>query len=152
METVLQWIPCHCGILGNEKADELAKKGTFILQLTQRKIPLRSAVRLIKNKLKVSYEKQVDDSTIHKNWIQGIHDIPDNPRYMAVAAFRLLTGHDCLAKHLYRFGIFRSPSCVLCRESAEMDGDHLLKCAALSGRDVYARYWTCRRLMMQMNF
>ena len=152
VETVLQWIPSHCGIFGNEKADELAKKGTYILQSTQREIPLGSAVRLIKNMLKVRYEKQVTDSTSHKNWIQGIHDIPDNPRYKAVAAFRLLTGHDCLAKHLNRFGIFGSPNCVLCRETVDMDGDHLLKCAVLSGRDVYARYWNCRRLMMQMNF
>ena len=29
---IMQWIPSHCGILGNEKADGLAKKGTEILQ------------------------------------------------------------------------------------------------------------------------
>ncbi|XP_015911532.2 uncharacterized protein [Parasteatoda tepidariorum] len=28
----LQWIPSHCGISGNEKADALAKKGCFINQ------------------------------------------------------------------------------------------------------------------------
>lgn len=152
VETVLQWIPSHCGIYGNEKADELAKKGTLILQTTQREIPQGSAVRLIKSKLKARYEKQVADSTRNKNWFQGIHDIPDNPRYKAVAAFRLHTGHDCLAKHLHRFGISGSPNCILCRRTVEMDRDHLLECTALSGRDVYARYWNCRRLMMQLNF
>ena len=30
---VLQWIPAHCGILGNERADRLAKSGSKQLQL-----------------------------------------------------------------------------------------------------------------------
>ena len=29
---VLQWIPAHCGISGNEKADELAKRGANMQQ------------------------------------------------------------------------------------------------------------------------
>ncbi|GBO19768.1 hypothetical protein AVEN_89254-1 [Araneus ventricosus] len=34
---------------------------------------------------------------------------PDKPRRDAVAAFRLTTGHDCLAAHLHRLGIFTGP-------------------------------------------
>ena len=34
-EVVLQWIPGHCNIFGNEVADELAKKGSELEQIHQ---------------------------------------------------------------------------------------------------------------------
>jgi hypothetical protein len=40
----------------------------------------------------------------HKSWdkiIKNRHIIPDFPREDAVATFRLITAHDCLAAHLH---------------------------------------------------
>ncbi|GFT75428.1 hypothetical protein TNCV_3394191 [Trichonephila clavipes] len=42
------------------------------------------------------------------------HGIPSSPRAAAVAKFRLLTGHDRLCAHLFRFNLVTSPICVLC--------------------------------------
>jgi hypothetical protein len=47
----------------------------------------------------------------------------------AMAIFRLITGHDYFAAHLYRLLLYLSPVCVLCREeNSIMNQDHL-KCS-----------------------
>ncbi|GFV42614.1 uncharacterized protein LOC103524116 [Trichonephila clavipes] len=48
-----------------------------------------------------------------KPWKKS-HGIPSSSRAAAVAKFRLLTGHDCLCAHLFRFNLVTSPICVLC--------------------------------------
>ncbi|GFV60396.1 uncharacterized protein LOC103524116 [Trichonephila clavipes] len=45
---VFQWVPSHCGLWGNERADFLAKKGTVILQNFRRDLTLHSAKLEIK--------------------------------------------------------------------------------------------------------
>ncbi|GBM32017.1 hypothetical protein AVEN_161811-1 [Araneus ventricosus] len=66
--------------------------------------------------------------------------VPDKPRRDAVAAFRLTTGHDCLAAHLHRLGIFTDPFRPLRDSGEEMERDHLLRCGALQGcRDIGKR-------------
>ena len=45
---VLQWIPAHCGISGNEKADELAKRGAN-MQQENLPITIKQKKTIIKN-------------------------------------------------------------------------------------------------------
>ncbi|GFT32268.1 hypothetical protein NPIL_632581 [Nephila pilipes] len=59
-------------------------------------------------------------------------DIPYKPRWKAEAAFRLFTGHDCLAAHLNRNGILAEAACPLCEKRNEpMDKYHLHTCKSL---------------------
>ncbi|GFW86416.1 uncharacterized protein TNCV_4332001 [Trichonephila clavipes] len=58
------------------------------------------------------------------------HGIPSS-RAAAVAKFRLLTGHDCLCAHLFRFNLVTSPICVLCDTGQDMTTAHLDECSAL---------------------
>ncbi|GFV67737.1 uncharacterized protein LOC103524116 [Trichonephila clavipes] len=102
---VFQWVPSHCGLWGNERADFLAKKGT--------------ASRVARDK---------PWSTLCKK----SHGIPSSPRAAAVAKFRLLTGHDCLCAHLFRFNLVTSPICVLCDTGQDMTAAHLDECSALN--------------------
>ncbi|GFY29664.1 uncharacterized protein LOC103524116 [Trichonephila clavipes] len=122
---VFQWVPSHCGLWGNERADFLAKKESFRL----------TASRVARD----------------KPWsilCKKSHGIPSSPRAAAVAKFRLLTGHDCLCAHLFRFNIVTSPICVLCDTGQDMTAAHLNECSALNDLNcIVKRYWRARCLM-----
>ncbi|KAJ4434320.1 hypothetical protein ANN_22877 [Periplaneta americana] len=78
--------------------------------------------------------------------------IPDLPRKSSVAAFRLATGHDCLAKHLHRIGIYQSPNCPLCNSNQEMDSEHLKICASVADHDnIFEKYWSARGQMILLS-
>ena len=49
---VLQWIPAHCGISGNEKAVELAKRGAN-MQQENLPITIMQKKRIMKNMFRV---------------------------------------------------------------------------------------------------
>ncbi|GFT10784.1 uncharacterized protein LOC103524116 [Trichonephila clavipes] len=76
------------------------------------------------------------------------HGIPSSPRAAAVAKFRLLTGHDCLCAHLFRFNLVTSPIYVLCDTGQDMTAAHLDECSALNDFNcIVKRYWRARCLM-----
>ncbi|GFW50831.1 uncharacterized protein LOC103524116 [Trichonephila clavipes] len=103
---VFQWVPSHCGLWGNERADILAKKGTGILQNFRRDLTLHSAKLEIKRIFRESFPLTASRVARDKPWCtlcKKSHGIPSSPRAAAVAKFRLLTGHDCLCAHLFRF-------------------------------------------------
>ncbi|GFT68265.1 uncharacterized protein TNCV_658901 [Trichonephila clavipes] len=60
------------------------------------------------------------------------HGIPSSPHAAAVAKFRLLTGHDCICAHLFRFNLVTSPICVLCDTGQDMTAAHLDECSTLN--------------------
>ncbi|GFS95844.1 uncharacterized protein LOC103524116 [Trichonephila clavipes] len=109
---VLQWVPSHCGLWGNERADFLAKKGTGILQNFRRDPILHSAKLEIKRIFRESFRLTASRVARDKPWstlCKKSHGIPRSPRAAAVAKFRLLTGHDCLCAHRFRFNLVTSP-------------------------------------------
>ena len=83
---VLQWIPAHCGIKGNDHADILAKQGA---NMEQEKLPIT-----LKQK-----------KTIMENMFRA-KKIPDNyhtlDRAGHVTLIRLRTGHNRLNSHMHR--------------------------------------------------
>ncbi|KAJ4435632.1 hypothetical protein ANN_18248, partial [Periplaneta americana] len=134
---VFQRIPSHCGILGNENADALAKKGSTATYRPVTKSTYYSVKRFIKSAYLDLNKQYLITQSQGKKW-NSLHQnpqlIPDLPRKSSVAAFRLATGHDCLAKHLHRIGIYQSPICQLCNSNQEMDSEHLKICASVAER------------------
>ncbi|KAJ4441389.1 hypothetical protein ANN_11244 [Periplaneta americana] len=148
---VFQWIPSHCGILGNENADALAKKGSTATFRPVTKSTYYSVKRFIKSTYLDFNKQNLITQSQGKKW-NSLHQnpqlIPDLPRKSSVAAFILATGHDCLAKHLHRIGIYQSPNCPLCNSNQEMDSEHLKICASLAGHDnIFEKYWSARGQM-----
>ena len=141
---VLQWIPSHCGITGNERADELAKRGTEIMQTAMRKTPYYTAATIIRNAINNEHHKSITNRTQSSTWKDKLITVPDWPRRESVAKFRMSTGHDCLAGHLHRFGIYESPLCNLCNQNHIMDAEHLMNCPALRKPTSWERYWEAR--------
>ncbi|GFX24818.1 uncharacterized protein LOC103524116 [Trichonephila clavipes] len=148
---VFQWVPSHCGLWGNETADFLAKKGTGILQNFRRDLTLHSAKLEIKRIFRESFRLTASRVARDKPWstlCKKSHGIPSSSRAAAVAKFRLLTGHDCLCAHLFRFNLVTSPICVLCDTGQDMTAAHLDECSALNDLNcIVKRYWRARCLM-----
>ncbi|GFT77616.1 uncharacterized protein LOC103524116 [Trichonephila clavipes] len=132
---VFQWVPSHCGLWGNERADFLAKKGTGIFQNFRRDLTLHSAKLEIKRIFRESFRLTANRVARDKPWstlCKKSHGVPSSPRAAAVAKFRLLTGHDCLCAHLFCFNLVTSPICVLCDTGQDMTAAHLDECSALN--------------------
>ncbi|GFU80133.1 uncharacterized protein TNCV_580131 [Trichonephila clavipes] len=128
-------VPSYCGLWGNERADVLAKKGTGVLQNFRRDLTLHSAKLEIKRIFRESFRLTASRVVREKPWstlCKKSHGIPSSPRAAAVAKFRLLTGHDCLCAHLFRFNLVTSPICVLCDTAQDMTAAHLDECSALN--------------------
>ena len=109
-QTVLQWIPSHCGVEGNEKADLLAKAGAEQAQ-ENNAISMKEMNTIIKSLYKPSQKKD------------AYHQLS---RTEQVILFRLRTGHNRLNKHLHRkLRVVPSPMCPCGR--SEQDTTHILQ-------------------------
>ncbi|GBM44039.1 hypothetical protein AVEN_223166-1 [Araneus ventricosus] len=92
--------------------------------------------------------RDLQTRTALKSWRRvSRSSIPDKPRRDGVAAFRLTTGHDCLAAYLHRLDISTEPFCPLCDSGGVMERDHLLLCGTLQGLTDMSRYWEARALL-----
>jgi ribonuclease HI len=130
----IQWIPSHCDIMGNDKADLLAKAGTKKPPLPSSTMSYNTAKKKIKTAMKKIFARATESTARIKSWWDEIRKGPDKKwtRKTATAQFRLATGHDCLQKHLNRFKITEDEAkCKLCNTDEAQDRAHLLSCAAL---------------------
>ncbi|XP_048778819.2 uncharacterized protein LOC125682098 [Ostrea edulis] len=108
--TVLQWIPSHCGVYGNEQADILAKQGAGQQQE--------------ENPVCLAEMKTIIKSLYRKSNHQDSYHHLSRPEQTVI--FRLRTGHNRLNKHLNRvMKVVPSPMCP-CGE-AEQDTTHILQ-------------------------
>ena len=112
----LQWIPSHCNITGNEKADELSKTGSKKTQLSN-PISYQESKTIIKSSIK---EKWIKENDIGKE-----DSIDKLQRHDQVIIFRLRTGHCRLLSHLHRLKISHTDECPC--ETGIQTPEHILQ-------------------------
>ena len=137
IRVVLQWIPAHTGIPGNERADALAKKGA---SLPQPDIPTdyNTCCQMIKSNSKEEWMN---------NWATGktgrrMYDHMCKPKKQdpinklrrkdQSIIFQLRTQHLPLNQHLHRIGVKQSAACPLCDYPSETVEHHLFFCRKLT--------------------
>ena len=133
---VMQWIPGHSNIPGNDKADKLAKKGA-----RQEQPFTPTSMRTVKQLLKSAKTEEWLN-----RWAMGKtgreiykHMATPNPkdninlleRRDQSTIFRLRTKHIQLNNHLNRIQPQHSPECQLCSHPYETVEHHLFECPAL---------------------
>ena len=116
-KVVVQWIPAHVGIKGNDKADYLAKQGS---KMQQPEVP--TSYKEIRSILKQSFLE--DWRAIH-NYNPAQDDLHQLDRSGQSTIFRLRTGHCGLQKHLHRMNLADTPDCPC--GLAEQTVEHILQ-------------------------
>ena len=107
---VLQWIPSHCGIQGNEEADRIAKLGAGEEQ--QENKVTHTEMKIIIKSLFRTPQPQTGQTRLSRS--------------EQVVIFRLRTGHNQLNQHMHNtFHLVPSPMCP-CGE-VEQTAQHILQ-------------------------
>jgi len=114
---IMQWIPSHCGISGNEEADRLSKNGSKMEQT----MPPLSYVET-KTIIRSHFQKRWQDKF---NMNSNADNIKLLERQQQVIIFRLRTGHCRLMSHLYRLKISHTDQCE-CSTAAQTP-EHVLE-------------------------
>ncbi|GFS78425.1 uncharacterized protein LOC103524116 [Trichonephila clavipes] len=103
---VFQWVPSHCGLWGNERADLLAKKGTGILQNFRGDLTLHSAKLEIKRIFRESFRLTASRVARDKPWST-----------LLISPICVLcdTGQDMTAAHLDECSALNDLNCIVKR-------------------------------------
>ena len=117
---ILQWIPSHCGIHGNETADTLAKEGTTYAQNDG-----STTYSEDKTVIKAKQQNLFKQNHPHSNRNDPYHLLT---RHEQVSILRLRTGHNRLRNHLFhKLKIGDTDQCR-CRTGSQTTEHFLLFC------------------------
>ena len=133
---VLQWIPSHCNIDGNERADTLAKKGAAKEQPIKQ-VSQSTTKQIIKSNTKIEWLNSWAQSEKGRSMFKFISkpNTKDQINYLQrkdqVIIFRLRTTHIPLNAHLSRITKDHPPACTLCGYKEETVQHFLFDCPFL---------------------
>ena len=132
----MQWIPGHTDLLGNERADKLAKQGSSKPQ-PPKPVPLKTTKNIIKQEYKQNWTDKWSKGMTGRKVYEHLKapkpkdDMARLKRKDQTAIFRLRTGHVPFNFHRNRFNPEVPPLCPLCDSPYETVEHVLLECREL---------------------
>ena len=122
-QIVLLWVPSHCGLEGNERADVLAEGGT---KLSQKGIPVSEAIVKAKIKARKWQPTQKRPTETYKERRASRKEIEAEwPRRVRTAYARMRTGHSKRPKQ-YRYVIEQEDDAICKCGQVEETIEHIL--------------------------
>ena len=137
IRVILQWIPGHIGLAGNEQADRFAKKGAHSIQ-PERPVPYQTTKNIIKQAFREEWMNEWAKGDTgrkvydHMNTIKPKDNLKLLNRSDQTTIFRLRTQHITLNQHLNRINPEIPPLCPLCDHHQESVEHFLFLCPNLT--------------------
>ena len=123
----IAWVKAHVGTSGNEKADDLAKKGTSCTNFLQVAMPEGKVKNEVKNKTRVQWNKNWNARTDCKHTKFFFPNLSKSKskailklsRTHVTRIIQIVTGHSLLSYFQSKLDCHISPTCRLCGNGNE---------------------------------
>jgi len=133
---MIQWVPAHRGIPGNELADKAAKQAGSSNAVYDIRIPYEDTIKVVYEKCILYWQQEWESTILRTGRGNDLRHIKDSIAYwpwttnkcrlLETALARLRVGHVGLAQHKFRFRLTETPLCM-CGE-VETVKHFLLEC------------------------
>ena len=134
IEICLQWIPSHCGIIGNEVVDVLAKSAVQYEEITPLEFEVKEEITYVKNYMSNWWTNRASMEAVNCNFGRLIENIRSwkwvstGCRKADVILARLRSGHVRLNQFLHKIGSMDTPFCVHCPGVFETVSHFIMDC------------------------
>ena len=126
------WVPGHCGLAGNERADEMAKRGG---EANQPEVPLDGSVRMAYIRRSLGGHGEVQHERTRETYRSGVKEDKEGvlSREERVNLSRFRSGHHTqLRRWLVMVKREEDDTCRLCGEEEESSEHLWIRCPALA--------------------